>query len=102
MAVISSPFIGRLKEIEQLRLGLRDATDGRERVFVISGEAGIGKSSLAEAISAEAGGQQLSGPLGQVMARGRTASLRPLGTDRSFGFGTESSGRRCFAIPLAF
>jgi hypothetical protein len=47
-------FVGRQRELAILRSGLDDATSGRGRLFLVSGEPGIGKSRLAEEISREA------------------------------------------------
>lgn len=43
-----SKFVGRLHELGSLQAGLDDALQGRGRLFVISGEAGIGKTRLAD------------------------------------------------------
>jgi len=44
-------FVGRKHEVEELRAGLNDAMAGRGRLFMLSGESGIGKTRLAEEIS---------------------------------------------------
>jgi DNA-binding SARP family transcriptional activator/tetratricopeptide (TPR) repeat protein len=43
-----SVFIGRQRELGELLEGLEDAVAGRGRLFLISGEPGIGKSRLAD------------------------------------------------------
>ncbi|MBX3025495.1 AAA family ATPase [bacterium] len=40
-------FVGRERELAELQAGLRDAIEGRGRLFLIVGEAGIGKTRLA-------------------------------------------------------
>jgi len=50
----SSPFVGREREIAELRAGLDDALAGHGRLFLISGEPGIGKTRLAEQLSSQA------------------------------------------------
>jgi predicted ATPase len=44
-------FVGREREIEALLLGLEDAFEGRGRLFLLSGEPGIGKSRLADELA---------------------------------------------------
>jgi len=60
----SAAFRGRHQECAELRAGLADAVAGRGRLFLLVGEAGIGKTRLADEFSAEAragGGQVLWG-----------------------------------------
>ncbi|HZY58858.1 MAG TPA: BREX system ATP-binding domain-containing protein, partial [Candidatus Binataceae bacterium] len=47
-------FIGRESELEELRAGLDDAVGGHGRLFLISGEPGIGKSRLAHELAGHA------------------------------------------------
>ncbi|MBI1816711.1 MAG: AAA family ATPase [Deltaproteobacteria bacterium] len=47
-------FVGRERELTELYSGLADAAAGRGRVFLIAGEPGIGKTRLAEELTAEA------------------------------------------------
>ncbi len=47
----SRSFVGRRREIVELSSSLDDAIAGRGRLFLISGEPGIGKTRLAEEIS---------------------------------------------------
>ena len=49
------PFVGRERELEVLLRALDDATAGRGRLVLIGGEPGIGKSRLAEELTALAG-----------------------------------------------
>src|ERR1700722_4352445 len=54
---IASPFasfVGRERELAELRHALDEARDGHGRFFVVSGEPGIGKTRLAEEIAREA------------------------------------------------
>jgi hypothetical protein len=46
-------FVGRERELAQLHAALDDANAGRGRLFVLSGEPGIGKTRLAEEVARE-------------------------------------------------
>ncbi len=48
-------FVGRAREIHQLRRYWRDAAEGQLRLVLLAGEAGIGKSRLAAELAVEAG-----------------------------------------------
>jgi eukaryotic-like serine/threonine-protein kinase len=59
-----STFVGRKRELAELTVGLDDAFAGRGRLFLLVGEPGIGKSRLAEELTARArarGGRILIG-----------------------------------------
>jgi predicted ATPase len=56
------PLVGRERELQELESGLREASGGQGRLFLIAGEPGIGKTSLAEAV-AERGSDQGMLPL---------------------------------------
>jgi tetratricopeptide (TPR) repeat protein len=47
----SGAFVGRERELRDLEAGLEDAFSGRGRLFLISGEQGIGKSRLADELA---------------------------------------------------
>ena len=47
-------FVGRQRELAELEAGLGDALAGRGRVFLIGGEAGIGKTRLVDELSSRA------------------------------------------------
>jgi predicted ATPase len=46
-------FIGRTRELYELRAALDDADGGHGRLFLISGEPGIGKTRLADELAAD-------------------------------------------------
>ena len=47
-------FVGRDRETAELIAGCEDAIDGRQRLFLITGEPGIGKTWLAKHLAAHA------------------------------------------------
>ncbi|HYL58689.1 MAG TPA: AAA family ATPase, partial [Candidatus Acidoferrales bacterium] len=47
-------FVGRIRELAELRAGLEDALGGRGRLFLVSGEPGVGKTRLADEFSVRA------------------------------------------------
>ena len=51
---IRSLFVGRNREMAELRSGLDDAREGRGRFFLITGEPGIGKTRLADELATHA------------------------------------------------
>jgi DNA-binding SARP family transcriptional activator len=51
---LAGSFVGREPELAELTAGLDDAIAGRGRLFLLAGEPGIGKSRLAEELSARA------------------------------------------------
>jgi tetratricopeptide (TPR) repeat protein len=48
------PFVGRERELDELRAALADAEAGRGGVFLLGGEPGIGKSRLMEVVAIQA------------------------------------------------
>jgi predicted ATPase len=48
----SVPLVGRERELDELDAALAEARDGRGRLVFIAGEPGIGKTRLAEAVTA--------------------------------------------------
>jgi hypothetical protein len=50
----SAPLLGRERELRSLRAGLAEAARGHGSLFLITGEAGIGKTRLADAFADEA------------------------------------------------
>src|SRR5262245_13271906 len=47
-------FVGRQRELFELRMGLGEALLGKGRLFLMSGEPGVGKACLVEKIVGEA------------------------------------------------
>ncbi|MDQ4115618.1 MAG: AAA family ATPase, partial [Actinomycetota bacterium] len=54
-----APFVGRTPEIATLRSQLAEAQAGRGSLAVVGGDAGIGKTRLAEELAAYAGGREV-------------------------------------------
>jgi eukaryotic-like serine/threonine-protein kinase len=50
-------FVGRGREFDALRAGFRDAVEGKGRLFTVSGDPGIGKTTLAGALAEHARSQ---------------------------------------------
>jgi tetratricopeptide (TPR) repeat protein len=61
----SRPFVGRERELDELRAALGEAARGRGGVFLLGGEPGIGKSRLMEVVAL------LAQELGWVVLTGR-------------------------------
>jgi YVTN family beta-propeller protein len=96
-----SIFVGRERELAALTAGLDDAFAGHGRLFLISGEPGIGKTRLAEELAAcarergadvlvgrcwEAGGAPAFWPWVQVLrARARDRDREQLGAELAAG-----------------
>ncbi|ACU73102.1 transcriptional regulator, LuxR family [Catenulispora acidiphila DSM 44928] len=55
-----SPLLGRGRELEKLDRLIRDVRDGRSRVLVLRGDAGIGKTALLEHVAAQSGQLQIA------------------------------------------
>jgi len=53
---ITATFVGRERELDELRSGLPDVVHGRGRFFLLCGEPGIGKTRLVEELANEAVG----------------------------------------------
>src|SRR6266481_445688 len=51
---LDNAFVGRERELSELRAALDDVSAGHGRLFLLSGEPGIGKTRLAEEISNDA------------------------------------------------
>jgi hypothetical protein len=56
--MIRELFVGRDREIAELRSGLNDTLLGRGELFLIAGESGIGKTRLSEELASEAAGRE--------------------------------------------
>ena len=64
LAGVPHAFIGRDVELAELAAGLEDAIGRRGRLFLITGEPGIGKTALAGQLAARAREGGMTGPPG--------------------------------------
>ncbi len=58
-------FVGRDRELSELRRAIDDALGGHGRLFLLGGEAGIGKTRLAEELANEASGAGMAAVWGR-------------------------------------
>lgn len=70
-------LLGRHEELFELRTGLDDAGQGRGRLFLLAGEAGIGKTRLLEALVDEAQPTEVRVTWGRCSQQGRAAPWWP-------------------------
>jgi DNA-binding SARP family transcriptional activator len=90
-AQVRSAFVGRGEELAQLVAGLDDAIAGRGRLFLLVGEAGIGKSRLADELIQAAYARRVDVAVGRCWEAGGAPaywpwvqSLRDLGGETLF------------------
>ena len=72
-----SAFVGRERELAELRAGLDDASAGHGRLFLLSGEPGIGKTRLAEEISIGASARGMRAVWGRCWEGGGAPAYWP-------------------------
>jgi tetratricopeptide (TPR) repeat protein len=70
-------FVGRERELGELRHALAETRDGRGRLFLISGEPGIGKTRLTEEIAREAGARGMRAVWGRCWEGGGAPAYWP-------------------------
>jgi len=70
-------FVGRARELDELRTALADATRGRGGLILLSGEPGIGKTRLAEEFGAHARAAGAVVIWGRSFAGGGAPALSP-------------------------
>ena len=94
--VMRPQFVGRESEMKTLRAMLQDVQAGKQRVVLISGEAGVGKSRLVEELlgdalihdflclksAAQEEGRQIYGALIDAFQRVKTTDLVGRETDK--------------------
>ena len=73
----TSDFVGRHREIEDLRKGLQDALSGTGRLFLIAGEPGIGKTRLADELARNATSRGVQAVWGRCWEGGGAAAYWP-------------------------
>jgi tetratricopeptide (TPR) repeat protein len=72
-----SAFVGRDRELAELRAGLDDVGAGQGRLFLLSGEPGIGKTRLAEEISNDASARGMRAVWGRCWEGGGAPAYWP-------------------------
>src|SRR5260370_4100554 len=70
-------FVGRERELAELSVGLDDVSAGHGRLFLLSGEPGIGKTRLAEEISSDAAARGMRVLWGRCWEGGGAPSYWP-------------------------
>ncbi|MFN0094154.1 MAG: ATP-binding protein, partial [Dehalococcoidia bacterium] len=70
-----TPFVGRQVERDRCRAELRAAIDGRPRVLLLQGDAGIGKTRLAREVEADAEALGMQTVFGRFIEDGQTPFL---------------------------
>src|SRR5688500_1426308 len=73
----AEPFLDREAQLQELELGLNRAIAGRTTGFLIGGEAGIGKTRLAEVFAAGAEARGVRVAWGRCCEEGGAPELRP-------------------------
>jgi DNA-binding SARP family transcriptional activator len=76
-APVRSAFVGRGQELARLVAGLDDAIAGRGRLFLLVGEAGIGKSRLAEELMQAARARRVDVAVGRCWEAGGAPAYWP-------------------------
>jgi DNA-binding CsgD family transcriptional regulator len=77
-SVLSSDVIGRDRELAHLREAVRGVTEGRGGVAFVVGEAGIGKSRLAQTAVEDAEGRTMPVLRGRAVQTATPVAYRPL------------------------
>src|SRR5713101_9846149 len=71
-------FVGRERELTELRAGLDDVSAGHGRLFLLSGEPGIGKTRLAEELSRDGSARGMRVVWGRCWEGGGAPGYWPL------------------------
>src|ERR1700694_2572764 len=74
---IANGFVGRERELGELRAALEGANAGHGRLFLLSGEPGIGKTRLAEEVAREATTQGMRAIWGRCWEGGGAPAYWP-------------------------
>ena len=102
-----APIVGREREIELLQSALAEALDGHGRLVLVSGEAGVGKSTLTAALADEATGKGVAVAVARAPETAGappywlwTQTLRAMAAASSEGQRSETPRARILALIL--
>ncbi len=73
----ATPFVGREREMGELRRGLEEAIAGRGRLFLISGAPGVGKTRLAAELATLADAKGVAVAIGRCSEQDEAVSYLP-------------------------
>jgi DNA-binding SARP family transcriptional activator len=71
------PFVGRANELERIQLAIAEVSEGRGRIILLSGEAGIGKTRLIQEIATHGRGRGFRFLSGRCYALTRILAFAP-------------------------
>ena len=94
-------MVGRERELASLLSGLDDAASLRGRLFLISGEPGVGKTRLADEVAAAADGKRMAILVGHCSEHDEAVAYLPFVEILENFIDRASQRRKLFARPWA-